>query len=488
MPYRHGIYIQENPTPIVPAVTADSAVQVVVGVAPVNLLTDPAGAVNKPILVNGFTEAVSKIGYSDAFTRFSLCQAIDMSLRVFNVGPLILINVLDPEVHKASIDAALYSIVDRAVTIEVEGILLNAAIVVKDSAGVTTYDLGDDYTVAHNSDGHLVISILADGDIPAGAAQLSVAYDKIDPSAVDKDDIIGGYDAVTGVFTGLELIEQIFPQLGLVPGLIIAPGWSHIPDVAAAMAAKCERINGVFNCQCILDVDTTEVAVYSDVLTWKNTNGYTDKRSTVCWPMVKVGAKQYYMSALQAALQAYTDWQNDNVPYVSPSNKPLRITGAVLADGTEVYLDQIQANYLNGIGIATVLNFSGWRSWGNNTAAYPSTSDPKDRYIPARRMFDWWGNTFVLTYFVRVDSPLNFRLIESIVDSENVRANGYKARGQVADARIEFVAADNPIIDILNGTIRFKQYLTPYPPAEEIINVLEFDPNALQAALTGGEA
>jgi phage tail sheath protein FI len=98
-------------------------------------------------------------------------------------------------------------------------------------------------------------------------------------------------------------------------------------------------------------------------------------------------------------------------------------------------------------------------------------------------MFDWWGNTFILTYFQKVDSPLNKRLIEAVVDSENIRANGFKARYQIADAYIEYSVAENPVTDLLNGKITFHQYLTPFPPAETIMNVLEFDPVALTTAL-----
>ena len=53
-------------------------------------------------------------------------------------------------------------------------------------------------------------------------------------------------------------------------------------------------------------------------------------------------------------------------------------------------------------------------------------------------MFDWWGNSFIQTYFQQVDDPMNTRLIEALVDSENIRANGYKAKQQIADAKIEF--------------------------------------------------
>ena len=145
------------------------------------------------------------------------------------------------------------------------------------------------------------------------------------------------------------------------------------------------------------------------------------------------------------------------------------------------------ANLLNGQGIITAINDSGWKSWGNNTACYPANTDPKDRWFCCRRFFSWWGNSFILTYKQKVDEPGNYRLIESIVDSENIRGNSYVSQGKCAGARIEFSEDENPVTDILNGKIQFHQYLAPYVPAEDILNILEFDPDMLSAALNGGE-
>ena len=169
-----------------------------------------------------------------------------------------------------------------------------------------------------------------------------------------------------------------------------------------------------------------------------------------------------------------------------PSNKALRISAAVLADDTEVLLDQPQANELNAVGVVTALNQNGWKSWGNNTAAYPATTDPKDRWIACRRFFSWWGNSFIVTYLDKVDNPANYRLIESIVDSENVRANSLVSTGKCAGLRMQYLKEENPIGDVIDGKIRFNQYLAPYTPAEDILNVLEFDPSMIEAAL-GGE-
>ena len=82
--------------------------------------------------------------------------------------------------------------------------------------------------------------------------------------------------------------------------------------------------------------------------------------------------------------------------------------------GTRVLLDQEQGNLLNSYGVITTINRNGYKTWGNNTAAYPTTTDPKDRWLAVRRMFTWWSNTLILTYFQRVDDPMNLRLIENI--------------------------------------------------------------------------
>ena len=181
-----------------------------------------------------------------------------------------------------------------------------------------------------------------------------------------------------------------------------------------------------------------------------------------------------------------TDYaENDDVPNLSPSNKLIGATGTVLATGEEVLLDQVQGNAVNSFGVTTAINVNGWRTWGNNSAVYPASTDPKDRWFCCRRFFSWWGNSFILTYFQKVDNPMNPRLIETIVDSENIRGASYVSQGKCARAEIVYNADENPVTDLLNGKITFHQYLTPYPPAEDILNILEFDPNALSDALGG---
>lgn len=474
MAYLHGVRIQENPTSVPTPVKNEAGVPVIFGTAPVNLVADPAGAVNKLFLCNSFAEAKAAVGYSDDYENYTLCQAMDAFFKAFGVAPVVICNVLDPATHKSTYSETL-NIVDGQAVSTKKGILL-------DGLKVGDMTLGTDYTVAFNDDGYLVITVLKS---PAGST-VAVSGNAIDASKVTESSIVGSYDSGTGVETGIELIRKVYPTFGLTPSLLLAPGWSHKPTVGLALAEKCTDINGMFKCECVVDIDASRAAKYTDVEQIKQESGFASPHTICVWPKVKYAGKEMYFSAIYAAMACYTDYNNDNVPNLSPSNRAIRISATVVEDGTEVSLDINQANELNAVGVVTALNLNGFKAWGNNTAAYPDTTDPKDRWICCRRFFSWWGNSFITTYLTKVDDPANYRLIESIVDSENVRGNSLVSQGKCAGIKMVYSKEDNPIANVLDGKIVFKQYLAPYTPAEDILNVLEFDPSMIEAAL-GGE-
>ncbi len=479
--YKHGVNVNEEQTSLVAPVTSTAGLQVVIGTAPVNLLANPAAAVNKPILVNNKKEAVTAVGYSDDFADYTLCEAISAAFDVVGCGPLILINVLDPATHKTAITETTLTVNNHMAVLEVKG-ALKAGLTVKQNT--TALVEGTDYTLAFDDNGYLNIVLLS-GGAAYSATSLKVAGNKIDPSAVTAADIVGSVNVSTGEEKGLEVVRQIFPKLSLVPGILTAPRWSMDATVAAALQAKTKEINGAFTCVCIVDISskTGGALLYTDVNTQKAAQAVSDPNAYAVWPCAKVGDKVYSGSSIAAPLTAYTDAVNADVPNVSPSNKPVAISGICLADGTEVILDQDQANTINSFGVGTFLNYQGWRLWGNNTAAYPGNTDPKDRWFCIKRFLKWAANTFILTYFQVVDNPANKPLIGHVVDSENVRGNGFVARNVCARYEIVYLAEENPTTELLNGHLTFHQYISPYTPAEHIQDKIEFDPYALSAAL-----
>ncbi|MBD5395600.1 MAG: phage tail sheath family protein [Lachnospiraceae bacterium] len=479
--YYHGVRVVEEGTGIASPVNGTSGLQVIVGTAPVNLTDDPEASVNVPVLCSNMQDAKKRLGYSTDFEAYTLCQSMYANFIAYGVAPVVFINVLDPAVHKKENEAKEYSVIKgQAVIDDVLGIL-KSSIVVK--LGETALEEDTDYLLSFDSSGHLVITLISDQ--AAEAKSLMVESTSIDPSQVTAEDIIGGYDVMTGKESGFEVLRQVYPRTGMAPALLLAPGWSHDPEVGAVMISKCEYINGVFSAECLLDLDTTKTRLYTDVPKIKEESGYQDKHALVMWPMTQIGDTKLYYSALFGAMAQYTDASNDNVPSLYLSNKVINIDKAVLADGTEVFMDREQANTLNAAGIITLISEGSWRSWGNNTSVYPEVKDVKDRWIACRRMFTWMSNNLITIYHDRVDSPANYRLIESICDSENIRLNSYVSDGKLAGGRIEYNEDENSVENVLTGQVIFHIYMAAFTPAEDIVFVLKFDPELLADSLSG---
>lgn len=484
MAYQHGVQISEVPTSVLAPANVSAGLPVVFGTAPVNLTDDPSAYVNKPVLVYSYAEAVSALGFvpSDDSTgkfSFTISEFMKSHFALFTVAPVVFVNVLDPATHSTSITAEAITLSNDAAALSKEG-ALKSTIVVKSTGGSTTYVAETDYTITYDDNGMAVVNRIEGGSITAGDS-LDVDYDHLDVSLVDSADIIGGIDGVTGKPTGLELVGDVFPRFRLVPGQIVAPSYSSDPAVAAVMNSKAGTINGHFRAISLIDAPTDTVDQYTEVAAWKNDNNIVNPAQIVCWPKVSLGGEQFNMSTQLAGLICKTDGENADIPYTSPSNKNLQMDSAVLDNGTEVFLGPDQASYLNGEGIISALNFTGgWKAWGNRTAAYPSNTDPKDSFLPVRRMFNWVGNTLTLTFWQRIDYPLNKRQIQTVVDSANIWLNGLVAQQYLLGARVEFRADENPTTDLLDGIARFHVYLTPPSPNREIDFILEYDPSYLQ--------
>lgn len=478
--YHHGVRVAEEAT-IDPPVIGTVGIQVVVGTAPVHLADDPAAVVNVPVLCNNMQEARKKLGYSEDFESYTLCQSMYASFLAYAVAPVVFINVLDPEKHKKENAAKEYAVVNgQAVLDDLKGVLRNT---VKVRAGESLLDADMDYLLSFNAKEQLVVTMLSERAM--AETSITVESVSIDPSKVTADDIIGGYDTKTGKESGLEVLRQVYPRTGYTSALLLAPGWSHKTDVGSVMISKCEHINGVFSTECLLDLDTAETKLYTDVPAAKEESGYQDRHAIVLWPMIQVGEKKMYYSAMFGAMAEYTDAMNDNVPSLYLSNQVVYIDKAILDDGTEVFMDREQANTLNAVGIVTLISERVWRAWGNNTSIYPASKDTKDRWIACRRMFTWMVNRLITVYHDKVDSPANFRLIESICDSENISLNSYVADGKLAGGRIEYNEEENSVENVLTGQVIFHVYIAAFTPAEDVLFILKFDPALLAASLSG---
>ena len=474
--YRHGVYFSEAPTRLVPTRRGNAAVPLVVGVAPAKAGVSHA---NQPVLCYSKADFLGKFGWSSDFAAYPLCEAAEVYFDIYGMSPLVAVSVLDADSHSDSVtdEAKTFPAADAGLSVTLaHGDLVAGAVTIKPAEGTNppAFVEGTDYTLDHASG---VVTRVAGGGIAAAAA-VKVSYDYYTPATVTASDIAGTVSG--GVRTGLELLDEVFPRFGLTPGLVLAPGWSQDSTVGLKMANKAALINGVFRAVAVVDLPD-DFSDYSAASTEKSSLNFTDELMTVCWPKVTLGGKAYWLSTHVAALQMTVDWDNRDVPSVSPSNKRLLIDG-VVANGAAVYLDRSEANVVNSAGVLTPLNWAqaGWVAWGNWTGAYPAATDVKDVFIPNRRMFNYVGNTLVLTFQQRVSFPITRRLIETITDSANIWLNGLVASENLLGGKVYFLKDDNPATDIMNGVIKFRVKITPPSPARDIEFILEYDVAALE--------
>lgn len=350
--YKHGVYVSEQSTSIKPPVNSEGCLPFVVGVAPIHLASDPAKP-NTPTLCSNYAEAVAAFGMSDDFDNYTISETVYNMFALYGVGPVIIVNVLDTSKHVTSKSNVTATVTEHEAIIT-EAVLYDT-LVVNDDMGSSILKVNTDYVVTRMDDGSTKITLLTGEHY--NAKTLSLNFQAVDPTKVTKEDIIGGIDSTTGENKGLECVNSVFPRLGMVVGMIAAPKFSADAEVAAVMAAKAESINGLWEAVALIDADTTTVRRYSDVAEWKNTNNITHASQIVCWPKTKLGDRIFNMSNTFLGAQVKLTSTNDDIPYESPSNKSAQINGLCLADGTEVVMPIENANYLNGQGIVTCLNF-----------------------------------------------------------------------------------------------------------------------------------
>ena len=468
----HGVNVTEVATSLAAPTAAASGIPFIVGCAPIHSAAHQS-PVNVPVICTSWDEYKDKLGYCDDWDNFPLCEAAYSHFVDFGMQPAIFVNVFDPSTMKSAQTAADHTVADHKVNLGVLAIN-NASLVVKTGSPASTLVKDTDYEV-YFANGELVIELLSTGSY-FSASTLNIAYDKAVFTSVNATLIAGA----------IEKVELCMSTIGVIPDMLLAPGWSDNSSVAAVMATKAASINGLFRAKALVDVPcgSGDATVYSAVVAKKNALAMTDLNQIVCWPMVGLGGKKYHMSTRVAGVIAQLDTEN-GAPHYSPSNHALKADSLILKDGTEVLLTKAQADILNQGGVVTGLNFmGGFVVWGNYTGCFPTNTDVKDNMIAVSRVFDWVANTLITTFWGYLDTPMDRRLIDTILDTCNIWLNGLTGAGILLGGRCEMIESENPVTNLVQGIVKLHIYLTPPVPAQEIDFTLEYDAAYVTAALT----
>lgn len=456
--YKHGTYGEIGES-VVTAVDKSETVTVYIGTAPVNLIRgyDKKGIINEPFRIENIN-GKNTLGYSDNWEMFTLCEAIEAHFNngKGNVGPIYVINVLDPDTHRKS-GQTTASVVfsDGKAEIESDTIIL-------DTVAIEDKVEGTDYTLSYSNGKAIIKSTTITGTV-------QVSYYEV--TDVTEADIIGGVTE-DGVYTGISVAERIYPVYGAIPTVYAAPKWSSTPGVYKALVSAAQQMNGHWYGFVIADIPVTESTVQK-AIQWKKSNGYNSMYSKVCWPMVSYAGKKYHTSTLAVVEMMRNDMENDGIPMGTCSNKSISCDAQYFGGATNQGFDISTGNTLNASGITTVVAWDGtYQLWGPHTAGFETDADGNFKadvdmlaiFDSNIRMQEYLLNEFQATWGTLVDEPMTIGLKDSILESEQERLDGLVASGAlIGNPTVEFLESENTDEDMLNGNFRWKFTDTPTP-------------------------
>lgn len=447
---------------------AQSAVQagttpVYVGTLPVNLIRGfkDLDIVNYPVKLSNMTNAQQTVGYSDDWKSFSLCEAIDAHFnnKNGNIGPIYVINVLDPATHKKEEKTTVQlAFSNGKATIKSDKIILDTLALEEKVEGI---DFSIDYNFTKGTAMISSIGTKITGNVTA-------SYEEVDTSLVTSADIIGGVTA-NGEYSGLGAIALLYQEHFAVCNLLAAPGWSDVPEVYEAMITAATQINGHWDAFVCADIPLTNDTI-AKAVSWKDDNGYNNERSKVFWPMAKDNlGKVYHLSTLAIVEFMRADFSHDSIPMETCGNKKISVAGQYFGEGsTNRGFDQIQSKELTSNGISTCVFWGGnWVLWGDHTAAYTYgvDIDPRCIFDVSIRMLFHITNGFQREWGTEIDKPFSKQLRDRIINKEQEKLDAYVAIGAlIGKPQVLFLESNNSTTDMMNGDFRWDIPVTPTPP------------------------
>lgn len=455
------------------------------GTAPVNLLSDPTGTVNVPVKISNLSDAQKKLGhFSDSakWGKYTLCEAVaaHFANKNGNVGPIYVINVLDPDAHKKSTKTTKsLTFANRKATIEADDIIIS-------TLAIDDKTLGTDYSIDYDF-GTGILTITDKGD--TAMTSVTASYDTVDTSSVTASTVIGGTDE-DGSVSGIAALKLVYQTCDVIPTYLAAPGWSDKKDVYDALVAASQNINGHWCAFVYADIPVSGNDTIAKAKAWKEENGYTSGFSKVFWPMVKDDSTVYHLATLALVEKIRCDLANGNVPFETEGNKSIPVTGLYFGEGVNVAgFDKSDANALTAAGISTAIYWeSNWRTWGDHTAAYTYGGTHK-----AREIFDvnmlmlfYIANSFQKEWGATIDKPMTLALRDTILNREQEKLDVLVAKGAlIGSPSVEFLETNNPTNDMMIGDFRWDISATITPPLKSATGVVCYSDAGFSAYFGG---
>ena len=153
--FQHGTSYKEMPSGLKIFVETQTPT-VIVGTGTVNM--GDMSCVNKPVLIQNAKDAATYFGSTNNIKGFTINEALYLAFNVFNVKPIIVINVLDPKKHKTAHTEQDIIVKDFKATLEKIGIINDENLIVKNGE-TSTLIAKEKYSCSFDNEGKLIITL-----------------------------------------------------------------------------------------------------------------------------------------------------------------------------------------------------------------------------------------------------------------------------------------------------------------------------------------
>lgn len=295
--------------------------------------------------------------------------------------------------------------------------------------------------------------------------------DAPDPTKIVASNIIGTVDA-GGNASGFQLAYGAFNELGYFPKILLTPRYSGLTGVRSAMETVAGRVHAVHLTDLPLGL-TVQQAVAS-----RGTSGDANtasERALLLYPHLKAydpviddAALQPYSQHLAGVMVA-SDLAHGY--HESPSNREMTdILGLERNISFHPGDYQSETNDLNAAGIITAMNYfgSGFRTWGNRSAAFPTATTARN-FIHVRRTLDQIHESALYYLMSRTDrgsTPANLEFVE-----EDINAFLRKKEGDGAlysGSRFRFNRTKTTSRDVTDGRLYYRLDCMPVGVMERL--------------------
>lgn len=258
-----------------------------------------------------------------------------------------------------------------------------------------------------------------------------------------------GTTTVGGQLTGMQALLNAPTSLGVKPKILGVP--AH--DTATVIAALVVIANKL---RAFAYAKPTGATV-ANVVTNRAT--YSSRNLMLIWPDFSdwSGSAVARALGLRAKIDQEIGWHK------TLSNVAVEgVTGLSQNVDFDLFSATTMAGVLNEADITTLIQYQGFRFWGNHT----TSDDPNYLFESASRTNNVLKETIAEGIFFMIDKPITAVWVKDVLDTINAKFRSLKAQGFIQGARAWYDPDVNSATDLALGIPYIDYDFTPCAPAE----------------------